>query len=262
MSTENKTLQQLLNERVAAYVVSDRPKELIDAGLDAMFKEVVTDAFRGYGDFTKEFKEAFKAALPANVGDMLELAKYNTLVAEALKARWAETAVSEVMLAKANAAITEILEDAPLEGEVSLTKLLNAFVDEHKESAAEEHWEAPEIRFEEGDTSHGEYLHIYFDKEPEESRETRSSHGRGRRENYALANALHICIEEKRDSGRAHIGKVEVGRVYSAKLDETPINKELRYHSPFERLVAALYFGQARLVIDCDQDDFSYGIYG
>ncbi|HLD65867.1 MAG TPA: hypothetical protein VJA19_07480 [Pseudomonas sp.] len=262
MSTENKTLQDLLNQRVATYVNSPRPQELIDAGLDAMFKEVVTDAFRSYGDFSKEFKEAFKAALPAGVGDMLQLAKYNTLVAEALKQRWAETAVSEVMLAKANAAITEILAEVPLEGQVSLTKLLNAFVDAHKESAAEEQWEAPEIRFVEGDTDHGKYLHIYFDKQPEESRAPSALSRSRRRDDFALTNALHLSLEGVAGAERhGRTTTFDIGRVYSAKLDDTPINKELSYHSEWERLVAALYFGQARLVIDCDGDDFTYGLY-
>lgn len=262
MPNANQTLQELLNDRVAAYVAGPRPQELIDAGLDAMFKDVVTDAFRSYGDFTKEFKTAFAQALPANVSDMLHLAKYNTLVAEALKARWAEAAVSETMLAKANAAISEILEEAPLQGEVMLSQLLQAFVDEHKESAAEEHWEAPELRFEDGDSSHCESLHIYFDKEPEQSSSSHSIHSRRQRNNYELGNALHIMIEEKRENPNRHPSTVEIGRLYSAKLDGTPINKELRYHGKWERLVAALYYGQARLVIDCDQHDFTYGIYG
>ncbi|HEP9081603.1 TPA: hypothetical protein VDV02_006503, partial [Pseudomonas aeruginosa] len=41
-----QTLQDLLAERVTLYAASDRPRELIDEGIDKMFKEVVSDAFR------------------------------------------------------------------------------------------------------------------------------------------------------------------------------------------------------------------------
>jgi hypothetical protein len=30
-------------------------------------------------------------------------------------------------------------------------------------------------------------------------------------------------------------------------------------HSKWEKLTAALYFGGAQLIIDCDESDFSYG---
>lgn len=46
-----QTLQELLAERVTVYAQSDRPRELIDEGIDKLFKEIVSDAFRSYGDF-------------------------------------------------------------------------------------------------------------------------------------------------------------------------------------------------------------------
>lgn len=161
-----QTLQQLLAQRVSEYAASDRPRELIDAGIDKMFKEVVDDAFRSYGDFGKAIKEAVKEALPANVSDMFELTRYNALVAESLRQRWEAAAVSETLMVKANAAIDEVLSNDFVSGEVSLRKLLDAFVEHNKEKAAEEHWSHPEIRFEDGSVGSGKYLHIFFDPEP------------------------------------------------------------------------------------------------
>lgn len=254
----SQTLEELLKERVATYALSDRPKELIDAGIDKMFKDVVDDAFRSYGDFGKAIKEAVKEALPANVSDMFELARYNALVSEALRQRWESAAVSETLMFKANAAIDEVLSNDFVSGEVSLRKLLEAFAEDNKEKAAEEHWERPEIRFEDGSIGSGEYLHIYLDPEPEES--YRGSH-RSSRSNYQLEHALHVRIEGKRETDSHWRSSEQFGSVYSARLDEKKVAVSMRIRSEWERMLASLYFGNATLVIDCDPDDIFYGLY-
>ena len=35
----------------------------------------------------------------------------------------------------------------------------------------------------------------------------------------------------------------------------------MQIYNKWERILASLYFGNATLLIDCDADDFSYGIY-
>lgn len=260
MENENKTLQQLLTERVSEYAASDRPRELIDEGIDKMFKGVIDQAFRSYGDFSKAIEEAVKQALPANVSDMFELTRYNALVAEALRQRWASAAVSETLMIKANAAIDEVLANDFVSGEVSLRKLIETFAEENKEKAAEEQWEAPEIRFENGSIGSSGFMHIYFDEEPESS--YRSSTARSRsRENYELKHALHVRIEGKRETGKNWKPFEEFGSVYSAKLEEKKVAQNMQIRSKWERMLASLYFGNATLVIDCDADDISYGIY-
>lgn len=264
MSNENTTLQQLLAERVADYAASDRPLELIDAGIDRLFKDLIEDAFRSYGDFGKAIKEAVKQALPANVSDMFELTRYNALVAEALRQRWQAAAVSETLMVKANAAIDEVLSNDLVSGEVPLSKLLEAFIEDHKEKAAEEGWEHPEIRVEDGSIGSSPFLHIYFDPEPESSRrEARSylssSKSRG---NYELKHALHVHIEGERETGDRWKRTEQFGSVYSAKLDDKKIAVDMQIRSEWERMLASLYFGNATLVIDCDPQDFSYGLYG
>ncbi|WP_313278157.1 hypothetical protein [Stutzerimonas balearica] len=259
-----QTLQQLLAQRVSEYAASDRPRELIDAGIDKMFKEVIDDAFRAYGDFGKAIKEAVKEALPANVSDMFELTRYNALVAEALRQRWEAAAVSETLMVKANAAIDEVLKNDFASGEVSLRALLEAFVEEHKEKAAEEHWERPEIRFEDGSIGSGEFLHIYFDPEPEDGHRSErsylSSRASSSRDNYELKHALHVRIERERKIEDRHWPRTEkLGSVYSAKLDEKKVAVDMQIYSEWERMLASLYFGNATLVIDCEPDDFSYG---
>lgn len=254
-----QTLQQLLAERVATYAASDRPRELIDEGIEKMFKSVVEDAFRSYGDFSGQIKEAVKAALPANVSDMFELQRYNSLIANALRQRWEEAAMGSVILEHADKSITELLSaDGLLTGEVSLKSLLDEFIDEHKERAAEERWSSPEIRFEESSSYSSEFLYIAFDPEPEGSRDRRI-YSSGERGIHSLKHSLHVHIKGERETGDRFRAKEQFGEVMSAKLDDNKVAINMRIRTKWERMLASLYFGNAILVIDCDPDDFSYG---
>ncbi|EOX9655669.1 TPA: hypothetical protein NHR87_005905 [Pseudomonas aeruginosa] len=257
-----QTLQDLLAERVSLYAASDRPRELIDEGIDKLFKEVVSDAFRSYGDFGGAIKEAVKAALPANVSDILDLQRYNAIVANALRQRWESAGLSAVILEQADKSIAEVLTgDGLLTGEVSLKALLEEFIEHHKECATEAQWERPEIRIEEGDGSYShKTLHIYFDPEPEE-RYRSGVYSSSGRSNYSLKHAIHISIKGERETGDRWKPRVQFGEVYSAKLDDKKIAIEMQVYSKWERMLASLYFGNAILVIDCDPDDLSYGLY-
>lgn len=265
MSNQNLTLQQLLSERIALFASGGRPQEIIDAGIEKLFLEAIKDACSSYGDLGKSIKDAVAAAMPANVSDMFELTRYNALIAEALRQRWQTAAVESTLMDKAGKAISEVLSNEFATGEVSLRKLFDAFIEKHKEKAAEEGWEHPEIRFEDGSIGSSPYLHIYFDPKPEsEHRRERSSYSSSipGRTNYALAHALHVSIEGDRPGDSKRGRTVQLGRVYSAKLDEKKVAVDMQIHSEWERMLASLYFGNATLLIDCDADDFSYGIYG
>lgn len=252
-----QTLQQLLAERVTAYAASERPKELIDAGIDKLFKEVVDDAFLSYGDFGKAIKEAVAQALPAKVEDMFDLCRYNALVANALKQRWEAAAVESTLLTHAHKAIDEVLDQSFITGEVSLRALFDEFVERYKEEAAENHWESPEIRFEESD----DFLHIYFDPEPEEAYRGDGYSRLSERSQYELRHALHLRITGKKETGITWSPFNLVGEVYSAKLGGNKIATNMQIYAKWERMLASLYFGNATLVVDCEPDDLSYGLY-
>lgn len=253
------TLEQLMVERVSAYAVSDRPRELIDEGLDKLFKSVIDDLTRSYGDLGKAIKEALAAAMPANVSDIFELTRYNALVANQLKQRWESSAVGEQLLLQANKSIDEVLSGGGLiQGEVSLQALLEAFIEDNKERAAEERWSAPEIRFEESDT-YGPTLVVAFDPMPEESHRN-SAYNRARRHDYELKHRMQIRItDETRPAPFPHHPVIRVGEVYAATLDDKKIALDMQIYTDWEKQLAALYFGNAKLLIDCDADDFTYG---
>lgn len=247
-----QTLQALLAERIQTFAASDRPREIIDANVEKMFKDLAEDAFRSYGDMGKAVKEAFKAAMPANVGDMFELTRYNHLIGNALRERWLSSGIEGDMLRRANEAMDEVLAEGAVPAQVSLQALIDQFVDDNKEDAHNSGWERPEVRFE----SDGSFLHVYFDPEPESSHRSGGYSSRSERSVYSLKNAVHIHFHDKAKSEDGN----RVGKVYSAKLDGDVIGKQLSIRNGWERLVAALYYGAATIVVDCDEDDFSYNL--
>ena len=247
-----QTLQQLLAERVTAFANSDKPVEIIDEHVKKMFNSVIDNCFGRYGDMGKQVEEAIKSALPANLSTVFELTRYNDMIAKALKDKWETSGVEADMVRRAQEAIDEVLTKDQMPEVISLQDLLEEFVDDHKESAAEEHWERPDIRFQESEYGG---LHIYFDKKPKEE----SLHSSRERSEFLLDNAIHISFD-KRGKDRDDQGR-RVGTVYAARIDNEKIGQTLRFRSKFEKLLAALYFGASKILVDCDEDDFSYGIF-
>lgn len=252
-----QTIQSLMHDHIARFSASERPAEIISANVEKMFTEIIKDAFSSYSDMGKLVKEAIKQALPSNVENLFELARYNDLIATSMKAQWESTGVTGEMLRRSQAAIDEALKDDVLPEFVNLSDLLNAFIEEHKERATDEQWERPHITIREDDGSYSgaKYMHICFDPKPEDrSSSSRYSSDRKRHE-WELANRISINVKGQSDQGH------DFGEVYSAQLEGKPIGRNFMIYKKWEKLTAALYFGGAKLVIDCDEHDFCYGLY-
>ncbi|MBT2773801.1 hypothetical protein J7J47_16380 [Halomonas sp. ISL-60] len=247
MPTEkNQTLEQLLHSRISEFTASDRPKEIIDQHVEKMFTSVVDDAFRSYGDMGKAVKEALQAAIPGNVSDMMELTRYNNLIANAMKEKWAESGVEADMVRRTHEAIDEVVSEMQMPEFVSLQKLLEAFAEEHAEEAMQEGWEAPRIEIEESEYVDG-HCRIYFDKDPGESRY-------GARSAHRLSNMLAISTR-----GREEKDGHATGDVYAAMVDNDIMGKKMGvWRSEWEKQMVALYYGGAKLIIDCDESDIGY----
>jgi len=256
--TMEQTLQQLMAERVTEYAQSDRPRQLIDEGIDKMLKSVVEDAFRSYGTIGESIKSAVKEAFPANVTDVFELQRYNAMIANALRERWEAAGMQSAILAQADESINEVLSgEGLLTGEVSLKALLDEFIEAHKDEAAEERWSAPEIRIKEDDSYSRKTISIFFDPKPEGA--DRFSYSTERRSDFSLKHHLHVMVESERETSDRWHPTVSVGEVYSARMDDKKISVRMNVRSKWGRMLASLYFGNAKLLIDCEESDFSYG---
>jgi hypothetical protein len=256
--SQDQTLQQILADRVSLFAAGDRPREIIDMHVEKMYQEVIKDCFSSYGDFGKAVRDAVKAALPANVDGSFELARYNALITTALRDQWATSGVTADMVRHAQGVIDQVMKEDAVPAVVSLRELLQEFADAHKEEAGEGRWEAPRIEIETpNDGISSKWIYVYFDETPDDghARHAGYSSRSTTRSNYQLKNSLMVKISGTNEKGH------NFGRVCGATLDEKPIGMNFRLYSKWERLIGALYFGAADLVIDCDADDISYGIY-
>ncbi|MNT46888.1 hypothetical protein D3C72_1835610 [compost metagenome] len=190
--------------------------------------------------------------------NFVQLEKYNALIAETLRQRWHAAAQDSSLVANANKVIDDVLShDGLLAKEIKLSNLLEAFIEQHKEEASEGQWEAPEFRLQKGDNG---FIHLYFDPQPESSWR-QDGYSRGSRSDGQLKYALHLRIDETITPEYSYQSTEYKGKVYSATLDDKKISLDLNLYHKWEKILAALYFGNASLHVDCDPEDLSYGLY-
>ncbi len=254
MSASDQTLAAVIQERVGAFVASGKPEEIIDAATERMFSEVIKELFSTYGDMGKEVKDAVKAALPGNMTQAFELRRYESLIINAVAAHWEGSSLTADLVRRAQASVEEAVAGLQMSDTVSLRELLEAFVEEHAERAMEDDWEAPDIRIEQSDAgARSSFYHIYFDCEPLDE----NAHIGRARSVHLLSNNL-ACVQRSSEpeSEEATLPSCEV---YAGKVDGDVLGRKFGpARTKYEQLMLALYYRGARLVIDCEADEFSY----
>lgn len=251
---QKESLEGLLTDRVKAFSTSSRPGEIIDATLERMFMEISKEVFSCHGSFASRFKEMLSQALPANLSSVIELPRYNDLIANAMKAKWMDAGVTGDMMRRVDAAIDEVLHYDAIPEFVSLTELLEAFIEVNQEKAAEKGWHVPHVHIREADGIGGRsrYVHIFFDAEPELAHRSRLNLWESTRTETEYANRISIQIMGSTDRGH------EYGKVITAMLDGEPIGRNFVMSKRWQKLMAAMYFGAAKLIVDCKENDFTY----
>ena len=248
-----QTLEELLHSRVTEYAASDKPAEIIDAHVNKMFNSIIEDVFRSYGDAGKLIKNAIEKALPGNLDEAFELERYNSLIVKTLTKHWESSGIEGTVVKRATEAMDTAVAELTIPEFVSLKELLNKFVESHQDSAYEEGWEVPDIRFEESDNSYQSiHLRVYFAQEPKGDVSIYSSRNKSI---HQLDNCLTVLLRDDDVNEAGH----KFGEVYAGKLDGDVIGSKITpYYSDYEKLIVGLYYGKSKLIFDCDEDDFSY----
>lgn len=244
------TIAEVLSERMKAMATSETMLAILDKRIEKCLTDIVDDAFSSWGDFSKGAKEAFKAALPGNLDSVIDLGRYNTMIEQRLRDAFADSNISNDMMAKAERALKDAMDDKSLPPVIMLSALIQAFIDDNAEYACEEQQETPDLRLEEDNRYSNKYAHFYFDKSKKESRY-------GSKDSvYNLDNNLAMrAIPGEEINGN------QVYEVYSAKIDDQFVQRMVNtnlMNRDWEKMVFALYYGQSKICIDCDPDDFSY----
>lgn len=250
---KKKTLEEVLIDHVRAFSESGRPGEIITASVERLFTDVIKETFNSHSTFGTRVRDEIARALPSNISNVIALPRYNDLIITALQERWQDVGVTGDLLRRAEQAIDEVLRDDAIPEFVSLTQLLDSFIEVHQEKATEKGWHVPHISIVEGGGARSRFIHVFFDPEPELSYRERHSLRERTRSEMDFANRLSVRITGNNDRGH------EYGEVQAAMLEGEPIGRKFSMHSKWQRLVAALYFGASRLIIDCREGDFTYG---
>lgn len=246
-----KTLAALLCERVTEFANSPKAVEMIDTGIEKMFKGVVDDCFGHYSDMSKMVKKTVEAAMPANMSSMFELKRYNAIIAESMKRLWESAELETDMQKRLAELLDETLKAHDYPPVILLSEFMNAFVEDNKREAFESGWEAPKVIYE--DDGEG-FCHLYFDKDP-----TESSYSTRSKYSLEYRIAMHIADNETHNvkDWREQDIALPVGSVYSALLNCNPISSNFN-PGKFDRIVQAVYFGLSKIAIDCDPEDICY----
>lgn len=250
-----KAIHEVLAERITEFSTSPKMLEIIDKKIESCLSGVIDDVFGRWSDFSKGAEAAFKAALPGNIDSVIDLGRYNAMIETRLRETFASSGIANDMIAKAEAALKEAMDETLFPPVIKLSTLLEAFIDDHKEQAREEGWECPDFRLIESESVlTAEYRHFYFDKSKESSGRYSSQ-----RSQYSLAN----CLDMRAIEGEEIDGD-QVFEVYSAKIDDEFVQRIVnttRLRSKWEKMVFALYYGLSKVCVDCDPEDYSYPGY-
>lgn len=253
------TLSELLTQRVTRFATSQKAVEIIDDGVEKLFKDLVSDAFRSYGDFGKQLNEAFKASLPTNISEVIDLPKYNQMVVNLTREAWAKTGITSDMQQKVLALVEEFTSDEAIPQFIKASDLWAAFIEEHQERATEEQWEAPQVFVEESD-----YGFIYVGLHPEAESQIRYSSSRKSSAHscdFMLAFNPQKKREDRTETPVTHEGH-QAYELFSGHMDNGVLGKKvIQAYSRFDKLVMALYYGGSFLVWDESPEDISYPGY-
>lgn len=257
MSTEQSPIAASLATDIAkhcaAFEQSPEYAEMIQSHVRKLYEKAIEDTFR-WGKFPDSVKKALEEALPANISEMVDLPRYNLLMAKELAAQWEMNAVSERLVSSMKDMVLDFVKSHEVPKFIKASDLWDAFIEEHKEEAAQEGWECPEVVMEYSD--YGSFT-VGIEKEPYAERGLYSS----RRKTHAheFANNLYFMkvqeYKNRETTDVLHEGQ-PVWRLYSGKLDDSTLGKEvIQFRSKFDKLVAALYYGDSLLVLDADDAD-------
>lgn len=251
-------LAENLAEQCKRFEESPEYQEMLKTRVEKLYKEAIDDVFR-WGDFPNRVKEAIKGAMPANINDFVDLAKYNSLVTSTLKSTWESSGIEDSAVQQIQSASLKAIDEIKIPEFVLMSELFAAFIEANEEEAAQENWQKPNILMKESDNSYlCEYWQIGFEAEEERSHSYRSAKTHG----FEFENCLNIraVYTDRHEKTFKKHGDFKCYQLYAGKVRENILGKEIfTAYSKYEQLMVALYYANAFLVWDdFDPEDLYY----
>ncbi|MND16968.1 hypothetical protein D3C77_04640 [compost metagenome] len=239
----------------AAFEQSPEYAEMIRAHVKKLYDEAINDTFR-WGKFPNAVKEALQAALPANISEMVDLPRYNLLMARALAEQWETAAVGDQVVKHMQDLVLKFVKEDATPEFILASDLWAAYIEEHKEEALHNGWESPHVVT----TDEDGFFYIGLCKEPESGSSYRSSS-----KDKPYQCDIYLGFHHVTDSDRKTVKQDghEVYTLFAGQLDNSDVlgKKPVQFRGRFEKLVGALYYGNSKLVLNEDADDIYYPGY-
>jgi hypothetical protein len=264
MSTENNistSLANAINEHCRQFEASEAFHDMIDQHVRALYENAIKDTFR-WGKFPDAVKKALEEALPANITDIVDLPRYNLLLARSLDEQWKANAVSDRLVTQMQELVKDFIEQDQVPKFIKASDLWSAYIEQYLDDAAHEGWERPEVVVEFQEESYGKYFQIGFNKEPYQERSW--SRSKPAEHYYQCETYLGFrLVSESHDRDAKplmHDGHMAYS-LYTGKLEHSDVlgKRAVSFRTKFEKLVGALYYGDSLLVLDeSDADEIYY----
>ncbi|MEQ1963429.1 hypothetical protein ABLB69_09660 [Xenorhabdus khoisanae] len=250
------TLGELLTQRCAEFANSEKAVEIVDAGIERLFKNVVEDTFCSYSDFGRMIKISFKEALPANIDNIIDLQKYNQMVVNNMRDAWVNSGVSNDMQEKILELTKEFTSDESVPKYILASDLWKAFIKSNQERAAEEQWEEPQVIID--DDRDG---YVWVGLHAEEA--TTSIYSNDRKATaHSCSFMLAFALQKDRENQPLIYGGHNVYELFAGHMEYGTLGKRIiKAYSNFEKLVLALYYGGSYLVWDESPEGICYPNY-
>ncbi|UCZ75370.1 hypothetical protein LHK94_20685 [Dickeya zeae] len=259
-STVNATsLATAINEHCRQFEASEEFRDMIHKHVRALYEKTIEDTFR-WGKFPDAVKKALEEALPGNITEIADLPRYNLLLARALDEQWKTNAVSERLVTQMQKLVKDFIEQDQVPKFIKASDLWAAYIEQYQEEAAHEGWGRPQVVV--NDDRDG-FFYIGLEKEPA----SESSHSFLRKEQKERAYECEVYLGFSRVTNRVDHKDIPVTedghpvcRLFTGKLELGDVlgKMPVSFHSKFEKLVGALYYGDSLLVLDDEADDIYY----
>lgn len=263
MSNENNianSLASAIAQHCSAFEQSSEFSEMVQSHVRKLYEKAIEDTFR-WGKFPDNVKKALESALPANISEMVDLPRYNVLMAREMASQWEGNAVSERLVNQMQALVKGFIEEDQTPKYVKASVLWAAYCEQYEEEAAEDGWERPEVIIE---NDRDGFFYIGFEKE--EATESLSRYSRHSKKDRAHQCETYLGFHQKtqRDENRQSQPETYEGfgvySLFNGKLEygDALGKKPVQFRTKFEKLVGALYYGDSLLVLDADDADEIY----
>lgn len=257
-ATNASSLANDINDHCRQFEASDEYHDMIRSHVRKLYEKTIEDTFR-WGKFPDAVKKALEEALPANITEMVDMPRYNLLLARTLDEQWQTNAVSDRLVTQMQALVKDFIEQDQVPKFIKASDLWRAYIEQHEEEAAQEQWEAPQVVI---DDERDGFFYIGFEKEPH----VESRYSSTRRKDHAISCEVYLGFRQvKSREDRKEVPVLEDGNpvysLFNGKLEHSDAlgKKPAQFYSKFDKLVGALYYGDSLLVLDeSDADEIYY----